>query len=57
MLDPAAPGCGWQVIRSFLEDPTRSPDTSCIAGLAPVFADPPKEWFDLVGIQDLWENP
>jgi pimeloyl-ACP methyl ester carboxylesterase len=57
MVEPAAPGCGWQVIRSFLEDPTRAPDTSCISGMMPVFGTPPKEWFDLVGIQDLWENP
>jgi hypothetical protein len=58
MADLNAPGCGWQVIQSFLSDPTKAPDTSCIAGMAPLdFANPPPEWLALVGIKDLWENP
>jgi pimeloyl-ACP methyl ester carboxylesterase len=58
MADLAAPGCGSQVVQSFLADPTRPPDTSCIAGMAPLdFGHPPAEWLALVGIQDLWENP
>jgi pimeloyl-ACP methyl ester carboxylesterase len=58
MVDPNAPGCGWQVILSFLADPTKPPDTSCIAGMAPLdFGNPPPEWMAVVGIKDLWENP
>jgi pimeloyl-ACP methyl ester carboxylesterase len=58
MADLTAPGCGWQVVQSFLADPTRPPDTSCIAGMAPIdFGNPPTEFLRLIGIQDLWENP
>jgi hypothetical protein len=58
MADLTAPSCGAQVVQSFLADPTRPPDTSCIAGMAPLdFGHPPPEFLALVGIQDLWENP
>jgi pimeloyl-ACP methyl ester carboxylesterase len=51
-------GCGWQVIQSFLADPTKAPDTSCIAGMAPLdWGNPPAWWLARVGITDLWENP
>jgi pimeloyl-ACP methyl ester carboxylesterase len=56
--DLTAAGCGYQIIQSFLSDPTRAPDTSCIAGMMPIdFGNPPAEWMSLVGIQDLWEGP
>ena len=58
MVDPAAYGCGWQVAQSFLADPAKAPDTSCIKGMAPLdFGNPPAWWLARVGIQDLWENP
>ena len=58
MADLTAPGCGWQIVLSFLANPTKPPDTSCIAGMAPLdFGNPPSEWLARVGIQDLWENP
>lgn len=58
MVDPGAYSCGWQVLLSFLADPTQPPDTSCIAGMAPLdFGNPPAEFLAAVGIQDLWENP
>lgn len=57
MTDLTVPSCGWQVVQSFLADPTKAPDTACIAGMAPFdFGSPPAEWLALVGIQDLWEN-
>jgi hypothetical protein len=50
--------CGWLVIESFLADPSKKPDTSCIAGMAPLgFGNPPTAWLARVGVQDLWENP
>ena len=58
MADPDAYGCGWQVVQSFLADPTKAPDTSCIKGMAPLdFSNPPAWWLARVGITDLWENP
>jgi pimeloyl-ACP methyl ester carboxylesterase len=58
MVDPNARTCGVQVMLSFLADPSRSPDTSCIAGMAPLdFGHPPAQWLAAVGVQDLWENP
>jgi len=58
MVDPGADACGWQVMRSFLADPSKPPDTSCITGMAPLdFGKPPAEFLAAVGIQDLWENP
>jgi hypothetical protein len=51
-------GCGWRVIESFLADPMAPPDTTCIAGMAPLdFGNPPATWLAEVGIPDLWENP
>ena len=58
MTDLTAPSCGWQVVQSFLADPTVPPDTSCIAAMAPLdFGNPPMEYMAVAGIQDLWENP
>jgi len=58
MADPAAYGCGWQVVQSFLANPTKAPDTSCIKSMAPLdFSNPPAWWLARVGITDLWENP
>jgi pimeloyl-ACP methyl ester carboxylesterase len=58
MVDPRADSCGQQVMVSFLAEPHKAPDTSCIAGMAPLdYAHPPQQWLDDVGIQDLWENP
>ena len=58
MADLAEPSCGWQIIESFLADPSLGPDTSCIGGMMPVdFGNPPPEWLALVGITDLWEGP
>jgi pimeloyl-ACP methyl ester carboxylesterase len=58
MADPRAPTCGLQVLLSFLADPSRPPDTSCIALMAPLdHGNPPASWLNTVGIADLWENP
>jgi hypothetical protein len=59
MADPSMfYSCGWLVIESFLADPSKKPDTSCIAGMATLdFGNPPKAWLARVGVQDLWENP
>jgi hypothetical protein len=58
MVDPRGDSCGQQVMMSFLADPSRAPDTSCIAGMAPLdFGNPPQQWLDDIGIKDLWENP
>lgn len=57
MSDLAAPGCGAQIMASFLSNPSERPDTSCIAQMAPIdFVSPPPEWLALVGIDELWEN-
>jgi len=58
LSDFAARGCGFQIMKSFLTDPGKAPDTSCIADVAPItFSAPPPEWLGVVGIADLWENP
>lgn len=58
MVDLTAPSCGWQIMQSFLEDPSLPPDSSCIGGMMPVdFGNPPPEWLAIVGIHDLWEGP
>jgi hypothetical protein len=57
MVDPNAQNCGIQVLLSFLTDSTKAPDTSCVAGMAPLdFSNPPADWMATVGITDLWEN-
>jgi hypothetical protein len=49
--------CGWQVVESFLSDPSKAPDTSCIGNTAPRdWGSPPSYWLSAVGITDLWEN-
>jgi pimeloyl-ACP methyl ester carboxylesterase len=51
------PGCGWQIIQTFLSDPSVRPDTSCIDEMLPIdFANPPPGWLSQIGIDDLWEN-
>lgn len=56
-VDPDARHCGEQVMLSFLADPSKAPDTSCIAGVAPLdLGSPPAYWLARVGIADLWEN-
>jgi pimeloyl-ACP methyl ester carboxylesterase len=58
MVDATTCGCGRQVMQSFIADPTKAPDTSCIAGMAPLdWGNPPAWWLARVGITDLWENP
>lgn len=50
--------CGLQIIWSFLADPTGTPDTGCLAELAPVPFSFPAETNQLyLGTDDLWENP
>lgn len=57
MADLGEVGCGAQIVSAFLADPSRQPDSSCAAGMAPIdFAAPPAAWLALVGIDDLWEN-
>jgi pimeloyl-ACP methyl ester carboxylesterase len=58
MADDRAPMCAQQVLVSFLADPSRPPDTTCIAGMAPIdYGNPPVRWLNTVGVADLWENP
>jgi hypothetical protein len=58
MKDPTAPTCGFQIVQSFLTDPSKAPDASCIAGMAPLdYGNPPPEFLARVGIKDLFENP
>ena len=58
MVDPAATTCGLQEMLSFLADPTKATDTSCVADMAPLdFGTPPAEWLGAVGIKDIFENP
>ena len=33
---PRPSGCHWGILAQFLEDPTRQPDTSCVATIAPI---------------------
>ena len=55
---PKADPCGMQIIWSFLADPMGTPDTSCLADLAPVTFSFPAETNQLyLGTDDLWENP
>jgi pimeloyl-ACP methyl ester carboxylesterase len=57
MVDPVEDTCGVKIMQSFLADPSKPPDTSCIAGMAPLdFGNPPADWLSVVGISDLWEN-
>lgn len=54
----AGVGCGVQILQSFLEDPEQAPDTSCIAEVPALdFTELDPVWLDLIGIDDLWENP
>jgi pimeloyl-ACP methyl ester carboxylesterase len=50
--------CASLVMQSFLNDPSKAPDTSCIASLPSLdFGKPDSQWLAGVGVQDLWENP
>jgi hypothetical protein len=52
-----APPCGAQLLSSFIQDPTRDPDTSCLNDLLPVtFTASSKLDVQLFGTTDLWEN-
>jgi hypothetical protein len=58
VMNTDEPPCGYQILLSFLADPTSAPDTSCASSARPVsFAPDPglaQEWF---GTSDLWDNP
>jgi pimeloyl-ACP methyl ester carboxylesterase len=55
---PGADPCGMQIVTSFLADPTGTPDTTCLADLAPVpFSFPAETNQHWLGTDDLWENP
>jgi pimeloyl-ACP methyl ester carboxylesterase len=55
---PGADTCGMQIIWSFLSDPMGTPDTRCLADLAPVpFSFAPETNQRYLGTDDLWENP
>jgi pimeloyl-ACP methyl ester carboxylesterase len=34
--DARPPACHWAIVQQFLEDPTRKPDTSCVATITPI---------------------
>ncbi len=56
MKDPLQPGCGFVIAQSFLAHPERSPDTSCVADMAPVdFAARPASLLTAIGVEDAWE--
>ncbi|MCB9763479.1 MAG: alpha/beta fold hydrolase [Alphaproteobacteria bacterium] len=55
---PTADGtlCGGQIMAAFLEDPTATPDTSCVAETLPVDFDPPSAYADYwFGTTDAWD--
>lgn len=57
MTDLRETSCGWQIIRSFLQNPKRRPDSSCTSRSARLdFVAPPAAWMAMIGIDDLWEN-
>jgi pimeloyl-ACP methyl ester carboxylesterase len=53
-----APTCGIQMLASFVEDPRGTPDTTCLADLAPVdfSGGDPALVQQLFGTEDAWEN-
>jgi pimeloyl-ACP methyl ester carboxylesterase len=58
VMTAGADTCGMQIIWSFLADPMGTPDTRCLADLAPVsFSFPAETNQHYLGTDDLWENP
>jgi pimeloyl-ACP methyl ester carboxylesterase len=49
--------CSLQVMKSFTDQPTRSPNTSCLGDLLlPTFVETPEGSQFFFGVDDLWEN-
>jgi pimeloyl-ACP methyl ester carboxylesterase len=54
---PNAPSCGLQIATSFLKDPLATPDTTCLADLAPVtFEGNPADAARYFGAADAWST-
>jgi hypothetical protein len=53
---PAAPSCGAQILASFVRNPHRPVDTTCLNDLVSPFELDPQLKQHLFGGADLWEN-
>ncbi len=52
------PGCGYEILLSFLANPKQAPDTSCLARLAPVtFSGIDHVSLYLFGTSIMWSGP